>query len=138
MDRTVYINIGGKEYPMRFSLGASKAISQKFGSMEKMADKMQGTDEVEAIDSIIWILELFIRQGCAYKNLFEKNVPASKNAPVDNGEYVPLNAEAIELGIDLMGLKDVKEKIYATITGGEYRKIDAEAKNDAEKNAETT
>ena len=35
MDRTVYINIAGKEYPMRFSLGASKKLRRNLDPLKK-------------------------------------------------------------------------------------------------------
>ena len=46
MDRTVYIEIAGKQYPMRFSVGASIAITKKFGSLQNMANSLKNGDDV--------------------------------------------------------------------------------------------
>ena len=36
MKRITTIEIGGKEYPMKFSIEAMKAICEKYGSLENM------------------------------------------------------------------------------------------------------
>ena len=95
-----YLEIAGKRYPMSFSLGAQKAIVARYGGMECLGDlRSRGLDEQD-MDMLIWMTELLIAQGCAYKNYFEKDIPAPKDAPVDaDGKWIPLPAEAIEVGI---------------------------------------
>ena len=36
MSRITFVTIAGKNYPMSFSLGASKKIIEKYGGVEKM------------------------------------------------------------------------------------------------------
>ena len=129
MDRTAYLNIAGKEYPMRFSLGASIAMSKRFGSLEKMTEELDGEDEAKTMEDLVWITELMIKQGCAYKNLFEKDVPTSDNAPVKDGKYIPLTADEIEIGLSVMDLGELKDKIYATVFRGKKTDIKTETKN---------
>lgn len=139
MDRTVYIEIAGKEYPMRFSVGASIEISKKFGSMQKMAEQMkseEGIDEIKAFQTITWLLELFIRQGCAYKNLFETDIPQPDNAPIKEGKYIPLTQDEIIVGVDSLSLGEVKNKIFAVIGAGTKREVLGEEKKDNKKNVE--
>ena len=98
MDRTVYINIAGKEYPMRFSLGASKKIAENFGSLKKMQDNLTGDasgegTEAKSLEVIAYMLAVLIKQGCAYKNLFEADQPIPSNAPVKDGKYIGLEQE---------------------------------------------
>lgn len=125
MDRTTYIDIGGKKYPMRFSLGASIQIGKKYGSLVDMQKSMQESTLDKQIETIMWILELLIKQGCAYKNLFETNVPVPEDAPVEDGKYIPPSREAMEIGIDLL---EAKDKIYACMGVGSKREVEAESK----------
>lgn len=140
MDRTVYIHIAGKNYPMRMSLGAAKAITGKFGSMEKMADAMtdKQASEGKVIDTALWMLETLIRQGCAYKNLFEKDLPIPEDAPVENGKYIPLSAEELETGIGMEGIKEAMDKIMETMGKGGAREIKIKERKEDKKNGETT
>ena len=134
MDRTTYIDIGGKQYPMRFSLGATIQIGEKYGDLTKMSEYLTKSEDLKKqIEVIEWILELLIKQGCAYKNLFEKDVPVPDDAPVDEeGKYIPPDKEMLELGIDII---EAKEKIFECIGKGSRRQI--ETKEKKEKNAET-
>lgn len=113
MKRLGYFEIAGKRYPLSFSLGASKAIAQKFGSISKMGEtlnNMQDMDE-KTIDELTYIVSLLMHQGAAYKNVFEKDFPVPENAPVDkDGKYVALDQEQVEIGI---GISDAKELITA-------------------------
>lgn len=128
MDRTVYIKIAGKEYPMRFSLGASKALCEKFGSLNAMAGKISG-DKAEDFEAIVWIVALLIRQGCAYKNIFEPEVPAPENAPVKDGKYIAISQEDLEVALEVKDLKEILEKVFATMGKGQKETIEAEIKD---------
>lgn len=137
MDRTTYIEITGKQYPMRFSVGASIAITKKFGSLQKMADNLKsedGVDEAKTFETIIWMTETLIRQGCAYKNLFESDLPIPEGAPVENGKYMPITAEKLEIGIDVADLGEITKKIFATIGSGERKEIQTQEKENSKKN----
>lgn len=125
MDRTTYINIGKKSYPMRFSLGASIEIGKKFGDLQKMGDQMSKDSLDKQVEAIVWILELFIKQGCAYKNLFEADAPIPEDAPVKDGKYIPANAEEIKLAVDI---QEAKTKIFECISGGSKREVEAKEK----------
>lgn len=140
MDRTTFLEIGGKIYPMRFSLSALREINNKYGSLEKMVDAVAGQEQdgMDMIQPIIWMLDLLIRQGCAYKNLFEKDVPVPENASVVNGKWEPISVEAIEIGIGIDQIGDVKDKIFSCIVNGQKKTIETEPKEKNEKNTMTT
>ena len=133
MDRTTYINIGKKSYPMRFSLGASIEIGKKFGDLQKMGDQMSKDSLDKQVEAIVWILELLIKQGCAYKNLFEADTPVPKEASVKDGKYISATAEEIKIGVEI---QDAKTKIFECIAGGNKREVEAKEKT-GKKNAET-
>lgn len=129
MDRTTYIDIGGKKYPMRFSMGASIQIGKKFGTFEEMQKNMLDATLDKQIETILWICELLIKQGCAYKNLFEADTPIPDDAPVEDGKYIPPTQEAMEIGLDI---RETKNKIFACMGVGSKREVETE---DKKKNA---
>lgn len=137
MERTQYIKLAGKNYPLRFSLGASIELSKKYGSIEKMGEVIAGSGEVASMESAASILEVLIAQGCAYKNLFEKGIPAPEDAPVENGKYVPIDMETICIAADLYDIGEISKKIMLAIGRGTREEIKTE-ENDDGKNAEAT
>ena len=132
MSRIVYVEIVGKQYPMSFSLGASKKMIEKFGSVSKMEDylKRPGKD-VEKIDTILDMLELLIAQGCAYKNHFEQDIPAPNDAPIIEGKWTPLPKEALSIGINVIDIDKLADKIKECVTNGGKKEVElkTEGKN---------
>ena len=125
MGKITYIKIAGRSYPMSFSLGASKKIIQRYGSSQKMnaALKEEG-DESKKIDMVVWILSLLIAQGCAYKNYFEKDIPAPEDAPVIDGKWVPVDQNVLEYAIDIAEIEEVTKKIEECIGGGSKKNVE--------------
>lgn len=129
MSKITYITLAGKDYPMSFSLGATKRLIQRYGSVEKMQERIKKEgNEADKLEAIVEILALLISQGCAYKNFFEKDLPAPENAPIINGKWEPLPTEVIEVAVDIFDAEDMVAKIVECISGGS--KKDVEAKPD--------
>lgn len=137
MGKTSYMEIGGKQYPLRFGIGTAKAMSERFGSMEKMIDSMKDRPENEIIDTMVWMIEALIRQGCAYKNIFEADLPIPDNAPVKEGKYMPLTKEEIEIGLEISDIAQLKEIIFGTVISESTPEIKTIPKGKEEKNAGT-
>lgn len=111
MDRCTYVNIAGKNYPMSFSLGAAKRIISKFGSVEKLMKSLEKKgDDFQKIDIAVDLLETLISQGCAYKNYFEKDLPFPLDAPIEDGKWIPIPKEAIEIMIEIYDLEEIMKK----------------------------
>lgn len=141
MERCVFVEIAGKQYPMSFSLGATKKIIGKFGSTQNMMKNLKKTqekgneenmelsdrDSLEALETISFILEILIAQGCAYKNYFEKDLPAPVNAPIEDGKWIPLPKEALDIAIQIADTKKIVEKISECVNQGSKKKIEAKA-----------
>lgn len=141
MERCVFVEIAGKQYPMSFSLGATKKIIGKFGSTQNMMKKLKkdqekgneenmklsDRDSLEALETISFILEILIAQGCAYKNYFEKDLPAPVNAPIEDGKWIPLPKEALDIAIQIVDTKKIVEKISECVNQGSKKKIEAKA-----------
>ena len=133
MDRTSYYEIGGKMYPMRFGISATKKINERFGGIDKMADVLTGeTDLSKLLDTVIFVLETLINQGCSYKNIFEKDIPAPAKAPVIDGKWVPLTTEELEVGIDITEVESLTKAIMKAYTGGAKKEISADSKEKKE------
>lgn len=132
MGRIVFAGIAGKQYPMSFSLGASKKMIEKYGSAEKMIEKLKkpGRD-AEKIDAILEMLELLIAQGCAYKNYFEKDIPAPEDAPTVEGKWTPLPKEALSIAIGVYDIEELAGKIQECVSKGGTKEVEAkpEGKN---------
>ena len=141
MERCVFVEIAGKQYPMSFSLGATKKIIGKFGSTQNMMKNLKKTqekgneesmeisdrDSLEALETISFILEILIAQGCAYKNYFEKDLPAPVNAPIEDGKWIPLPKEVLDIAIQIADTKKIVEKISECVNQGSKKKVEAKA-----------
>lgn len=74
---------------------------------------------------VVWILSLLIAQGCAYKNYFEKDIPAPEDAPVIDGKWVPVDQNVLEYAIDIAEIEEVTKKIEECIGGGSKKNVEA-------------
>lgn len=133
MERCAYINIGGKEYPMRMTLLAREEIHKKYGSISKMLEEFN--KEETCITTYLDVAHLLIVQGCEYKNVFEKDAPHPENAPVKDGKYIPLTREEIGIGMDGRETGEIVEKIAEA--AGLSRKTEISGKSTSKKNEET-
>ena len=125
MERLTYVNIAGQNYPMSFSLQAMRLLAKKAGTVEKAVDKIQSKKMTEeAITMIGDVLELLISQGCAYKNLFEKDVPTKEDDPVIEGKWVPLPKEVLEIGIQLRDMDAIADAIVECIDAGQEKDVE--------------
>lgn len=109
MERCTYITIGEKTYPMRMTLLAREEIHKKYGSINGMLDAFK--KESTCVSAYLDVAHLLIVQGCEYKNIFEKDIPQSKDAPIENGKYVPLSREELGLGMDGRDVSELVSKI---------------------------
>ena len=120
---------------MSFSLGASKKIAARFGSVEKMGNLLDNEGEVteKTIDGLVFVLELLICQGCAYKNFFEADTPKDPKAPVDSeGRYVPPTTEELEIACGITDIKAISKSLAEAI--GKSNQTEVETQPDDKKN----
>lgn len=131
MNPMVYVDIAGKRYPMRFSTGAIRAVSERYGGLEEMSKLMQGADDDmgKSIDVLQFMMATLIAQGCAYKNLFDAAMPAPEDAPVVDGKYIPLTEDELSVALDFRDFEMYQSKVFETMRIGQTQTIEAEAKN---------
>jgi len=68
------INLGGKDYPIRFDMAAMKSIQDRYGAVQGLAEQLHKLDEM------YWILALLINEGEKY-NALTLNVQAKLITP---------------------------------------------------------
>lgn len=128
--RVYYGKIGGKYYPMVFSLGAKKQLK----SIKKVIDpllKFQKTDlntlsedeKLKALslmsEYISTTAEILIKQGAAYKNRFESSFRVRPGSAVDeNGIWQALSTEEILLILEDNEIKPLNDVIIKCLTSG--------------------
>lgn len=136
MAKIGYMNIAGKQYPLSLSLGASRRIAEKYGGIQKISSLARGSDGLdnETVEMLIDVAEILIAQGCAYKNMFEKDLPPEPDAPVDpDGRYVPLTKEEIEVGISLCDLSEFTSALFLCLGKSQEREIETESNQEGKK-----
>lgn len=131
MKKSVYIRLAGKDYPLNFSLGACKVITKQLGDLDKL-DKILGEKfEADTIDKISTILLVLIKQGCAYKNLFEIDAgvystdEAERPALGADGRFKPLDKEELEVAIGVEDIAEIMNKITECIQGSSDTEVEA-------------
>ena len=135
MSRITYVKIAGKNYPMSFSLGASKKIIEKYGSEQKMKAALNKSNEAEKIDIVTDMLATLIAQGCAYKNYFEKDLPIPEDAPVIDGKWTSITSDVLEIALSIMDIEELSKKIEECMKSGSKKEVEARAE---EKNVRAT
>lgn len=134
MNRITYMEIAGKSYPLSFSLAASKAVSAKYGDISKLGEIMSfqrlGEKEIETLTDIIAIT---MKQGAAYKNIFEKDLPPHENADIREGRHYALSREEIEIALGFGDIGEIANKIRECISGSSETELEVETASKNEK-----
>lgn len=121
MDRGVKITLGGEEYFLLLTTGATKALSKRYNGLENLGEKLMAGETADvALDEVAWLLVTLINQGVAYEN---RICGASKK---------PLTVEDIDLLTSPAELIELKSAISDAMLMGMKRNIISE---DDEKNA---
>jgi len=77
-DRSASINIAGVEYPLLFNTRAAKAVANKYGGLEEIADKLE--DPATALDDYVWLLVLLMNQPILLHNYLNKDDKKERNS----------------------------------------------------------
>ena len=89
---------------------------------------MNSENEAKALETMSYILSALIKQGCAYKNLFEQDIPVQSNANIRDGKYIALEQEAVEAGLEMWEMEEATKKIFEVIAKGNEREVNAKVK----------
>ena len=117
------VEIGGKQYPVRFTMAAMIAIQDKYG--KDGSTKLFAEIEDGDFKALTWLAALMIKQGCAYYKLMGIDDPDLTLEPPDEEQL------AVLLGVG--DLRDVMSTMMAAVTGGSKQTVDAAAAKDKKK-----
>ena len=122
-ERSSLITIGGEQYEMILTTRATKAISNRYGGLDNLGDKLMRSENMEmALDEIIWLITLLCNQSIEIHNL-------------RNSDKKPLlTEETVELLTSPGELAEYKDTITEAMLKGTKRNIESE---DTSKNAVT-
>lgn len=115
--RTASITIGGTEYLLVLTTGATRKISTRYGGLEKLGEKlMNGEDTDKALGEVIWLVTLLANQGILIHN---------HTHPEERRDL--LTEELVELLTRPAELPDYRDAITAAMVAGTRRDITSQA-----------
>ena len=118
-ERKSTIKIGGQEYDLVLTTGATKEIAGRYGGLANLGDKMMSAENFEmAISEIVWLITILANQGIKIHNL---------NHPEDKKEL--LTEEMVEILTVPYELADYREAITEALNRGTARNIVSEGTN---------
>ena len=129
-ERSSLITIGGEQYEMILTTRATKAISNRYGGLDNLGDKLMKSENMEmALDEIIWLITLLCNQSIEIHNL--------RNS--DKKQL--LTEETVELLTSPGELAEYKDAITEAMLKGTKRNVESEHRAgvaDTSKNAVTS
>lgn len=108
------ITVGGKAYPLNFSVKAAREITERFGDVENIFQAFQGGDLGKRMDDVVWLLALLINQGIARRNLLNET------------QVEEVKAEDLEILLGLDDLVGIMMELLAAITAGMEQEVELE------------
>lgn len=112
------ITLAGTEYPLRFSLRAVKACTEKYGSLEGMFEAIQGKrGSMDVVDECLWLLGVMLDAGYRYD---KANGLEAKSPP---------DGEAL---LDVLDLAEMQGVLLHAIAGDSARTVEADPPKNAE------
>ena len=122
-ERAASITIGGKEYELVLTTGATKQIAKRYGGLANLGDKLMKAENFEnALDELIWLIALLANQSIVIHNF---------QHPEDKRDL--LTEETIELLTSPHELAVYKDAIMESMFRGTKRFVESEP--EPEKNA---
>lgn len=120
--RTASIEIGGKAHLLCFSARVVRAVTERYGGVERIDTALSADDPLKALDEAVWLLSTMMDGGARYAKL-----NGLETAP-------PLTADELLDVMDLNDFGQLRTKITEAVVSGRETHVEA----DPGKNAETT
>ncbi len=120
--RTASIEIGGKAHLLCFSARVVRAVTERYGGVERIDTALSADDPLKALDEAVWLLSTMMDGGARYAKL-----NGLETAP-------PLTADELLDVMDLSDFGQLLTKITEAVVSGRETHVEA----DPGKNAETT
>ena len=109
------VTIGGKEYPVRFSIGVLAAMNDTYGQngQQKIFDAVEKGD----VGPLIWLTKKMIETGVKYRRLLGEDAPE------------PPDEEALGVLIGPAEMPEIMQAITAAMTEGNKTTVESVAKD---------
>lgn len=120
--RTASIEIGGKAHLLCFSARVVRAVTERYGGVERIDTALSADDPLKALDEAVWLLSTMMDGGARYAK-----INGLETAP-------PLTADELLDVMDLSDFGQLRTKITEAVVSGRETHVEA----DPGKNAETT
>lgn len=120
--RTASIEICGKEHLLCFSARVVRAVTERYGGVERIDTALSAGDPLKALDEAVWLLATMMDGGARYAK-----INGLETAP-------PLTADELLDVMDLSDFGQLRTKITEAVVSGRETHVEA----DPGKNAETT
>lgn len=120
--RTASIEIGGKAHLLCFSARVVRAVTERYGGVERIDMALSAGDPLKALDEAVWLLATMMDGGARYAK-----INGLETAP-------PLTADELLDVMDLNDFGQLRTKITEAVVSGRETHVEA----DPGKNAETT
>ena len=115
-ERSSVITLAGQEYELLLTTAATKAISKRYGGLEKLGEKLEQNDKFDdALNEIVWLIALLANQPINIWNLWH---PEEQKAP--------LTPEMVELLTTPFEIAEYKDAITEAMYNGAKRYIKSE------------
>lgn len=137
MKRIEKIEVEGKTYPLVFSLAVANRISEKYGSMQLLGEKISNPRKynINEIDLITDILFMLMEQGVAYVNTISKNMTRGEYTCFDmnKNKYVSLTKDELQTMLAIDDIEFIIDIIGKTMETSQKKKVDAKVKEKGKK-----
>lgn len=120
--RTASIEIGGKAHLLCFSARVVRAVTERYGGVERIDTALSADDPLKALDEAVWLLAAMMDGGARYAK-----INGLETEP-------PLTADELLDVMDLNDFGQLRTKITEAVVSGRETHVEA----DPGKNAETT
>lgn len=111
-----HVNLAGHDYPMRFTLGAARKMTEKYGDLSNMSDVLNKAGTNEQLEALNFVLKVSIESGMAYNRMMGLEVPPA------------LQCEPEDL-LDIQSAQSAMEEIGRMMSGDMKREVETVSKN---------
>lgn len=117
--RTAKLTLNGVEHLLCFSVRTVRAVSDRYGGLDKMNEAFSGGDTAKLLDESLWMLAAMMDAGDRYAKLNGLDNPP----PVSYEDMYDL------VGMD--DLENLKGKVFETISIGRSTTVEVEPPKNA-------
>lgn len=137
MDRTVWLTLGKKKHPLRFSYATTEFIEEKYGDYDGMVEALtKGDHKIRETLDIVTVLN---HQACAWLNNYNADLPKQRGADIDDdGNYIPLDREFLANSLDRDSYSTLLEAITEAFVKSRKNEIEGTPTAEAKKQKKRT